>query len=342
MLLSIIVPVYNVEAYLERCVESLLRQGLSEDSYEIILVNDGSTDGSLSICQRYSEQYACVRVVTQENQGISCARNTGINKAKGDYICFVDSDDYLDDEGLGKLLPWCNENFDLIRFWCRIIHPHTSHLLTPETIVESFRGSGTEYLQQFGLETFCWNWLYRREFLLKNNLSFILGLIGEDFCFMADVLFANPSVVSLECRIYNYVIRDNSITTRKTVEHSRRWVRDLIWTIDRIYRKTIGYKETNELLYNHCMDSLQGKMLPLFSRVMFCDYKHSAFMNEVLIPMRSIKILPIRQFSGGYLVIISKVIINLLNLMPWIYRPAQWLFINVFYKHLYSRIDRNG
>ena len=95
-LLSIIVPVYNAEKWLRRCVDSLLNQDLPREDYEIILVDDGSTDGSLKICDEYLAAHpGLVRVIHQPNSGVSMARNTGIELAKGEYLSFVDSDDYI-------------------------------------------------------------------------------------------------------------------------------------------------------------------------------------------------------------------------------------------------------
>ena len=93
--ISVIVPVYNVEKFLSTCLESILDQGLSEQEYEIILINDGSIDGSLAICNLYAKAHSNIHVYSQENQGVSLARNLGMSKARGEWVMFLDSDDYL-------------------------------------------------------------------------------------------------------------------------------------------------------------------------------------------------------------------------------------------------------
>lgn len=100
ILLSLIVPIYNMETYLERCLDTILRQGLDEEEYEVILVNDGSTDNSKYICERYVANHHNFRLIDQPNSGVAVARNTGIDAASGKFIGFVDSDDYLLDGGL--------------------------------------------------------------------------------------------------------------------------------------------------------------------------------------------------------------------------------------------------
>ena len=117
MKLSIIVPVYNVADYLAKCLDSLLAQDLPQNEYEIIVVNDGSTDNSVDIAQQYADKYANITLINQANQGLSGARNTGIKQAKGDYIQFVDSDDYLEDNVLGGLMKQVeNDDLDVLRF----------------------------------------------------------------------------------------------------------------------------------------------------------------------------------------------------------------------------------
>jgi len=99
---SIVVPIYNAEQYLQKCIDSLLRQGLKD--YELLLVNDGSTDSSLSICQSYADQYDHIKILNQINSGVCAARNFGIQSASGEWIVLVDSDDYLLDNGLATVI----------------------------------------------------------------------------------------------------------------------------------------------------------------------------------------------------------------------------------------------
>ncbi len=102
--LSIIVPAYNTEKYLDDCILSLLNQDLPEDEYEIIFVNDGSTDNSVQVIEKYMENHPCIRLISQQNAGVSAARNNGIRLAKGEYIGFVDSDDYIDSDMYRNML----------------------------------------------------------------------------------------------------------------------------------------------------------------------------------------------------------------------------------------------
>ena len=108
--LSIIIPVYNGEEYIDRCLQSCLRQDIPADSYEIVVVDDGSTDSSNVILSRYAMEHANVVVLTQSNKKQGAARNYGLSKAQGEYIWFVDSDDWIEANCLGRLLALCDDN----------------------------------------------------------------------------------------------------------------------------------------------------------------------------------------------------------------------------------------
>ena len=94
--LSIVIPIYNVEKYLYTCLLSIMTQDIPLTDYEVILINDGSSDGSLVIAERFAAQYSNIRLISQENRGLSGARNRGIEEAQGEYIWFIDSDDYIE------------------------------------------------------------------------------------------------------------------------------------------------------------------------------------------------------------------------------------------------------
>ena len=339
MLISIIVPVYNTEAFLERCLQSLLRQGLAEDEFEIILVNDGSTDGSLQICEKYSKIHDNIRIISQANGGIGAARNTGMSLARGEYVCFVDSDDDLSENGLSEMITYCDSEVDAIRFWCRIVHPHTKDENVKEDGRELFRGRGHDYLKKFGLETFCWNWLYRRDYLLSNKL-FFKKIIGEDFQFMSEVLLSNPIVVSLAARIYNYEIREDSTSSTRSIGHSRRWVEDLLSTLSDIVSRLNNYQETDSALYETCMKSIDGKMIALSSRLMSADYSLSEYKEKVE-RCKKLGVLPLKNMTGSVKQRIVTSVTNTLYEYPSTYLFAKNFYNRLFITYIKPYINRN-
>lgn len=339
-LISFIVPIYNVEEYIDRCIQSLLMQGLNKNSYEIILVNDGSTDRSPVICQHYCDLHENVRIIFQENMRVGIARNTGIREAHGEYICFVDADDYLIENKICSIIKYCDGQNDLIRYWCKIIHPYTRYEKAEPDGHVTFQGNGLEYLREYGLETFCWNYLYRKDFVKKNNLLFA-NVISEDFLFINEVLFTNPNIISLAQRIYCYYIREGSIATLRTQNHSRRWVKDLLNNITKMKFLIDEYKNQDYLLYMKCNYSLERKVPYLFGRIMTSNYTLSEY-KEILNQCRSLDLLPMMHLNGGIRLKLIRHVINLLSSWHVLYYPAKLLYKYLFLYLLYPKLDRNN
>lgn len=333
LLISFIVPVFNAKATLERCLDSVFAQLLDEGSYEIILVNDGSTDGSEEISFLLSKTHKCIRVINQQNQGISAARNRGIQAARGKYLCFVDADDCLYPNGIRSLLAICDRDPDLIRYWCTLVIPdaRTDENLGDGQIV--FSGYGLDYLRQFGLETFCWNYLYKKRFIEENHLSFTPNILGEDFRFMFDVLMANPQIVSIAKRIYKYIINPSSISTTRSPEHSRRWVKDLIDTMSYIVCEIEPLCISDPSLYAKCHRGLDDKCLSLFSRMLSANYTTEEF-REILYSCHEKGLLPLQTKRSS--------VVSLLTHAPFLYPLAGFVFRRLFLPYVYPRINKNG
>ena len=333
MRISFIVPVYNTSNTLERCVDSIRIQSLDECSYEVILINDGSTDESEEICLEICRKHPCTRLVSQENLGLSAARNRGIQVARGEYLCFVDSDDTLVPGGIGLLLPYCDGNNDLIRYWCELVDPVNKSDVDMGDGQVTFNGSGREYLRIYGLETFCLNYLYKKAFLERNQLRFTLGIIGEDFPFIFDVMKANPSIISVAKRIYRYNINPNSISTTRSPEHSRRWVTDLMGSMYRIAGELEPMRDSDPALFKSCRRSLDGKMVALFSRILSANYTTKEY-KSLLNSCREAKLLPLQTQPNT--------VINLLARFPILYPVASTLYRRLFLPFIYPRINRYG
>lgn len=342
MLLSIIVPIYNTQIYLSRCIESLYNQGLCEMDFEVILVNDGSTDGSLVLCERYACEHSNIRIITQHNQGLSLSRNIGILWAKGKYVCFVDSDDYLAADGLSKVIEYCDGQHDIIRCWCHMVYND----IKPKDIVNegnvTFDGSGHDYLKKFGLETFCVNCLYKKEYLLTNNLFFCPNIYGEDIRFMADVLLRNPFVLSLSYSFYNYMIREGSISTNKDMVKNRKWVEDLLGTLTYINKKLAPFSTTDEVLFFKCHYSLQGRIPVLISRILAADYSKKEF-KEITAHCRKETLLPIKIHHQklSRKARLSYALCNFLCTFPLVYPCARFFYQRIFTRIIYPHFNRS-
>ena len=192
MLLSIILPVYNVEKYVRDCVESIINQGLDSSEYELIIVNDGTEDRSMFAIQDIIASHPNISVIEQKNQGLSVARNNGLAIASGKYILMPDSDDLLIDNSLVPLLKEAlATNADmLIANYLEmndeeILAIKGSHPMQRELEVKE--ATGPDMLSEI-LCSFYWRTLYRREFLMDNGIFFIPGIRSQDVPFTNECL----------------------------------------------------------------------------------------------------------------------------------------------------------
>lgn len=224
--ISVIIPVYNVELYLEECLNSVLNQSFK--SYEIICVNDASTDRSLKILEQYSELYEIVIINHSINQGLSAARNTGMQYAKGKYIFFLDSDDMIVPETLEELYMCAEKNsLDEVYFNMQYIYEkglEYQMMKSPKQYKE-YGGvlSGQEMFCKFSEDKAykieAWRQFYRREFLERNNLKFYEGILHEDNLFSFMCAMKSERVMNINKEFYIYRKRNNSIMT--TIDNKR-------------------------------------------------------------------------------------------------------------------------
>lgn len=219
---SIIIPVYNAESYISKCLDSVLRQ--THKNFEVLCINDGSTDNSLKILQDYSEKNKCIRLFSIENSGPSAARNMGLKYATGDYVLFLDSDDFLSKNALSILSSKIDNNNapDVMVFGAKIISKDTIDTI-PDWVIESttskdesFDGEAYKLLPtQKNLVPFIWNKSFKRVFLLDNNIAFNNEIkLGEDKLFLYDVFIRAKKLLFISNQLYNYRWqRENSIMT---------------------------------------------------------------------------------------------------------------------------------
>lgn len=211
IMVSVIVPIYNVEEYLEECLESIRQQTFTE--IEVILVNDGSTDGSRQICERYCEKDNRFKLINQENQGQSVARNRGVKESIGQFIMFVDSDDVINTNVLEVLLPYMKTDVDIVE--CRLtINKEELNLTKPSTI--AFEGNSKEaILNCIAIKEvkFCaFTKLYRRKIVEK--IPFLEGYIYEDVFTGINYLKYIRKIIVVDFIGYYYRIRPNSTMTK--------------------------------------------------------------------------------------------------------------------------------
>ena len=213
---SIIVPIYNVEQYLRRCVDSIVNQ--TYKNIEIVLVNDGSTDGSGIICDEYAKNDNRVRVYHKKNGGAASARNLGLNHAKGEFIGFVDSDDYIDLDMYETLLQFMEDDVDIVTCGNVLENPYDKF---SKKRVTSLVHGGQKYNREHGIEqllldkAFSFSQcdkLFRKR--LFDNIRYPIGRISEDLPVIFTVFMKSRKIAHCGKVKYHYVYREDSISHR--------------------------------------------------------------------------------------------------------------------------------
>lgn len=232
MKLSYIVPVYKVEKYLEECIESILSQSM--DDYEVILVDDGSPDACPEICDRYAEKYPDkIRVVHKENGGPANTRNVGLSMANGDYVFFIDSDDFLKENKVKELYEKAVEyDADILQTSYYTLdedNGKTSFVKTSFETNKLLTHTDMEkklcYASSKRIIVFAWRNLFKREFLLKNNIVFEEKLrMVEEVPFNLEALAKAERFVAVDIPVLCYRIRNDSLQRQKYVPDYDKWL----------------------------------------------------------------------------------------------------------------------
>ena len=212
--ISIIVPVYNVEKYLPRCLDSLISQTL--DDIEILCIDDGSMDNSLEILQKYAEQDARVKVFSQENAGVAQARNLGLKHMQGQYLMFCDSDDWYEPIMCEKMLQTITcENVDFVL--CNTILQDIGEDSARQVgkMKDKYRLPAGEYLldteTKQRMSVVVWDKIFRTDYIKKYNLFFPPVAPGEDMVFVHQYMALSKKCIVLEDKLYNYLLRGTSL-----------------------------------------------------------------------------------------------------------------------------------
>ncbi len=233
---SIVIPVYNAEEYLESCVQSVLNQRTSFD-YEIILVNDGSVDGSPQLCDKLAQKLPSVTVIHQVNQGVSAARNAGIHAACGTYVLFLDGDDYWDGNLLHTLDCVISQQPDIIEFGYQKFGGGETHVPVLPA-VKAAGVTGAEYFEEhkarncMPIASSC-TAAFKRQLLKDHNIQFPVGIsYGEDFDFHMQCLKAAKSVFTIAQPLYRYRMNEHSATHTLTGKK----MQDMLLACAKMYR----------------------------------------------------------------------------------------------------------
>lgn len=336
---SVIIPVYNVAPYIAKTLDSVLRQGLEASEYEVIMVNDGSEDSSADICREYCERFPNFKLVNQENAGVSAARNRGIDAAQGEYVVFLDADDYLLDNGLQLASCQFRNRNDV-----DVIHYFSSYDFWPVKPIDNtleFDGTGHDYILHSGLPSFCWLFFYRKSFLDEHQIRFKPYIVGEDQLFSSTVCLANPHIVSTKADIYRYVVREKSATTKRDVTHTRRCVIDYLDAYHDIIQAMRKYRVGEGMpVYDKCVVSLNSKKMFGFSRILSSDYRKKEY-EKVMAKCRDAAFYPVTGADLGTKGKMTTMLMNGAMNCYLVYKLAGFAFNKIVVPYMLPKLRLN-
>lgn len=246
--ISIIIPFYNAKERLARCLDSVVTQ--THENFEVLLIDDGSTDSSSDICTKYTIKDQRFQYHLKTNGGVSSARNLGIEKAKGKYLAFIDSDDFVDPD-FCRILFECAESrkTDILNFGHTYVNGSNKTIRNPvfkdQTFVE--RADLLEILKNSASNKFlyfCWSRIYSREFIHGNHIRFNeKSLLGSDSLFNLTAFLQAKKIYSIDYQPYHYIYNDTSLTQRKFKE-------DLVSKYETQFRARIEIQKVHQDAFN--------------------------------------------------------------------------------------------
>ena len=250
-LVSVIIPVYNVENYLRECIDSVLNQ--TYDNFEIILVDDGSTDSSGKMCGEYAGKNTRITVIHKKNGGLSSARNAGAEKASGKYIYFLDSDDYIDKETFSALVKNAEDNSSDMVFFSAFSfidgggEAKQNYVYKNEYKTDSGRNVFDMLIKNGEFHSAVPLLFFKNEFIKKNGLSFVDGIYHEDMIFTFEAFMSASRVSNVNEQLYKRRYRSGSIMMSRK---SEKYFNDM----SRVYYTVSEYKKTHFIDDNEAVD----------------------------------------------------------------------------------------
>ena len=247
--ISVIIPIYNVDEYLYRCLSSVACQTFK--NYEVIMINDGSTDNSIHIAKRFSENFQNFRLLDNPRKGVANARNLGVETAKGEYIAFVDSDDYVDPNYLLRMYTAVKENDADIAHCNYILYYMDSGFLHPVRVPKPKAGilSGMKMakktISDIYMRSYLWNKLWKRSLFTDNHITFP-DMKFEDIATVAKLMYFAKTGVVIQPYLYYYTVRDGSIVKTSSLQN----IRDYILSLGMLRRFFMDKGELKQVKYS--------------------------------------------------------------------------------------------
>ena len=292
LLLSFIIPAYNAEPYLKECLDSIYRLDMQGCGFEVIVINDGSTDSTDLLLAKYQKMHSDLMVLTQENRGLAAARNVGMQKATGEYLCFIDADDRL---FAAKVPTRMLKTYRADIFSINILqtdfdgkrNPYQRYVPHYEQLI-----SAREFIQGRNLLPCVWGYFWRTAFIKDHHLMFVEGMLHEDEEFTPHAFVLAETFMALNVDWYERILRHDSITTTTDKTRQQKGLLDMV--------RALQHLETFVQEMPECRVYMQYKLdyLAVDTLRLLLRQRHTkAFRNEIIAALHTMGYFPLRWHS---------------------------------------------
>ncbi len=303
MKLSIIIPAYNADRYIESCLSSCYAQDLEFSDYEVIIVNDGSTDHTEKKARSFAEKYPNIRIKSQVNMGHGAARNTGVPLSNGDYLYFLDADDYIAKNTLGTLIKFLSQhNLDILSFKSKNVSDDS--FINSKDSAKDLKLdpvlNGIDFLgsHKYGPEV--WRYIIKRSFYVESKLFFYNRKFVQDSFFTPTLISKAERILSVNYDVHRYRSSNDSITKNKSDDHLKIHLEDMCFAVQKLYslrQDLISKDRSNTKASNNLHIKQQIYVFIIIARFMKSNFKISK-LKPILSNFKTIEAYPLTEYKS--------------------------------------------
>ncbi len=305
MRLSVVIPLYNKEKYIGRCLNSLLKQDISYKDYEIIVIDDGSIDSGAQIVIELQKSNKNIVFEKQENAGPCAARNKGLKLAKGRFIYFLDADDYVVENVFEDLLNLCNNNdLDILEFNTKELPENSKLEITAEKPLVSELSiiDRITYISNNAYICEAWRYFVKKSLLIDNDIKFPEGMLYEDVIFTGSLFLKAKRMSKIKMDVHRYIVVENSILNSKDKAHNIRFIQGMIFAVEKFGDLTEKIDQTH-VKSNKAKKRFKAKQQSIVFAIIIRVLKYRLFgareFKNILNKLSALDAYPIDSKTGG-------------------------------------------
>jgi len=311
-IISLVIAAYNVDKYIEKCLNSCVQQNISDAIYEIIVVDDGSTDNTFSIANRYEKKYSNIKIIQQKNTGLGSARNTGIKNSQGKYIWFIDGDDFIEKnvlENITKTLeseqPDCLVlNYNITDEYGKMLQANVYKPFMDKEIE-----NGAEYYKNNYQMSYSWIYIFKKEIYMKNNIFFKESINMQDSEILPKLLFYTNKLKFFKPAVYNYVQREDSFTNSTNGKKRYKYFQSIIEVKNSLQNFCLTIPNEKINLKIGIQNKLNSLHKVIFYHLIFFKYDKKDLRKNIEL-LKQNKLYPLQYKAKGKLKIV-KIFMNI-------------------------------